>query len=63
VGLKLNGTYQLLVYADDVNQYTINKYIETLINANKEVILEVNAEKTKHTRYVAVPSAESKEKS
>jgi hypothetical protein len=44
-------TCQLLVYADDVNLLynidTIKKNIETLIDANKEVGLEVNAEKTK----------------
>jgi hypothetical protein len=53
VGLKLNGTHQLLVYADDVNLLgdnidTINKDTETLIGASKEVGLEVNAEKTKY---------------
>jgi hypothetical protein len=52
VGLKLNGTHQLLVYADDVNQLvddidTIKKNAETLNDATKEVGLDVNAEKTK----------------
>jgi hypothetical protein len=52
VGLKLNGTHQLLVHAD-VNLLcdnidTIKKNIETLIDASKEVGLEVNAEKTKY---------------
>jgi hypothetical protein len=51
VGLKLNGTHQLLVYADDVNLLgaNIKKNTETLIGASKEVGLEVNAEKTKYS--------------
>jgi hypothetical protein len=53
VGLKLNGTHPLLAYADEVNLLgenidTINKNTETLIDASKEVGLEVNVEKTKH---------------
>jgi hypothetical protein len=53
VGLKLNGTQQLLVYADDVNLLgdnidTIKKNIGTLIDASKEVGLEVNTGKTKY---------------
>jgi hypothetical protein len=48
VGLKLNGTYQLLVHADDVNLLDDNigtiKNTETLINANKGVGLEINRE-------------------
>jgi hypothetical protein len=49
--MKLNGTHQLLVYADDMNllgmnTVTIKKNTETLTNASKEVDLEVNAEKT-----------------
>jgi hypothetical protein len=52
VGLKLNGTHQLLAYADDVNLLgnnidTINENIETLIDASKEVG-QVNIEKTKY---------------
>jgi hypothetical protein len=53
VGLKLNGTHQLLAYADDVNLLgdnidTIKKNMENLIDASKEVGLEINAEKTKY---------------
>jgi hypothetical protein len=52
-GLKLNGTHQLLVYAADVNilgasMHTIKKNIDTLLVANKENKLEVNADKTKY---------------
>jgi hypothetical protein len=51
--LNLNGTHQLLVYADDVNLLgdnidAIKKNMETLIDASKEVGLEVNTEKTKY---------------
>jgi hypothetical protein len=51
VGLKLNGTHRLLVYADDVNLLrnnidTIEKNTETLSDGNKKAGLEVNAEKT-----------------
>jgi hypothetical protein len=51
VGLKSNGAHQLLVYADDVNLLednidTIMKNTETLIDATKELGLEVNAGNT-----------------
>jgi hypothetical protein len=53
VELKLNGTHQLLVYADGVNLLgdnidTVNKNTETLIYASKLDGLEVNTEKTKY---------------
>ena len=52
-GLKLNGTYQLLAYADDVNILggsvdTVKKNTEALVAATKEIGLEVNAHKTKY---------------
>jgi hypothetical protein len=43
-GLKLNGTHQLLVYADDVN--TMDGSVQntgTLVVASKETGLEVNS--------------------
>ena len=53
-GLKLNGTHQLLVYADDVNTcilggsvLTVEENAEALVLATKETGLEVNTGKTK----------------
>jgi len=51
--LKLNGTHQLLVYADDINMlegsiHTVNENTEALVVVSKEVGLEVNADKTKY---------------
>jgi hypothetical protein len=53
VGLKLKGTYQLLAYADDENVLgyninTIKKSTDSLIDASKEVGLEINVEETKY---------------
>jgi hypothetical protein len=53
VGPKLNGTHQLLAYAGDVNLLgdnmdTIKKNTEALTDANKEVSLEINVERTKY---------------
>jgi hypothetical protein len=53
VGLKLNGTHQLLVYADYVNLLgdnvdTTKRNTQTLTDASKEDGLQVNTEKTKY---------------
>jgi hypothetical protein len=52
-GLKLNGTPQLLDYADDGNILggsigIIKKNAENLVVVSKEIGLEVNADKTKY---------------
>ena len=52
-GLLLNGTHQLLAYADDVNilegsVHTVKENAEALVVATKETGLEVNADKTKY---------------
>jgi len=52
-GLKLNGTHQLLVYADGVNilgggVHTIKKNAEALVVASKETGLEENADNSKY---------------
>jgi hypothetical protein len=51
--VKFNSTHQLLVYADGVNILgrsicTVRKNAEALAVANKENVLEVNADKTKY---------------
>ena len=52
-GLKLNGTHQLLAYADDVNIlggsiHSLKENAEALVAAAREIGLEVSADKTKY---------------
>ena len=51
--MKLNGTHQLLAYADDVNIlggsiHTVKENAEALVAATGEIRLEVSADKTKY---------------
>jgi len=51
--LYLNGTHQLLVYADDVNilkdrVHTIKENLETSIVASKVIVLKVNSVTTEY---------------
>ena len=53
VGLKLNGTHQLLAYVDDVNilgrsVHSVKQNAEALVVATKETRREINADKTKY---------------
>jgi hypothetical protein len=52
-GLELNGTHQLLAYADDVNTlegivHTVKENAEAIVVPTKGIGLEVNADKTKY---------------
>jgi hypothetical protein len=62
IGLKLNGTHQILVYADDVNLLgdsinTIQENSETLLEAIRDIGLEVNAEKTNYMIMSRYPNS------
>jgi hypothetical protein len=50
--LQMNGAHQLLAYSDDVNLLADNigtiKKKKTLIDASKEIDLEINVDKTKY---------------
>ena len=51
--MKLNGTHQLLSYADDVNIlggsiHTLKEDAEALVAATREIGLEISADETKY---------------
>jgi hypothetical protein len=63
VGLELNGTHQLFIYADDVNLLgdsvnTIKENSETLLEAGGDIGLEINVEKTKYMIMSRHPNSE-----
>jgi hypothetical protein len=60
--LELDGTHQLLVYADDVNLLgdclnAVKENSETLLEASRDIGLEINAEKTKYMIMSRHPSS------
>jgi hypothetical protein len=62
IGLKLNGTHQLLFYAHDVNLLgdsvnTIRDNSEILLQARRDIGLEMNADNTKYMIMSCYPSS------
>jgi hypothetical protein len=62
VGFLLNGTHQLLVYADDVNMLgdsidITKENTETLLEASRDIGLEINAEKTSYMIMSRYPNS------
>jgi hypothetical protein len=60
--LELNGTLQLLVYADDLNLLgdsvnTVKENTEFLLDPSRDIGLEINAEKTKYMIMSCYPNS------